>query len=398
MATPITSYDPFDPAIIAEPYGHYAFLRDRAPCHRVERRDIYVLSRYEDVRAALANTHVFSSTEGVGFERRPVPMMIAQDPPQHTRLRRIVAGRFTPRALAQWNARIQTIASELFDPLVGAGTVDFASELAAPFPVQVIAEMMDVPVERRADFKRWSDNTVVALSGAVGHTYAERAQVEAAILEFGMYFDEVIRERAPYAAERDDLVSLLLSPNDDGEQLDAMEIISFCVLLLVAGNETTTNLIGNTVDHFARHPEDWERVRRDPTLVRSAIEESLRYDAPIQGFFRNTRQAVEIAGRLIPRGEKVMLLYAAANRDPRKYDDPDVFRIDRNPTDHIAFGFGPHTCLGAHLARMEARILFERAASKVARFELAGPTKRTNNPLLRGFEHLPVRLVADPRS
>ncbi len=389
---PIHSYDPFDPAVIADPYPHYAFLRDSAPCYRQPDRGIWVLSRFEDVRAALSNTAVFSSTEGVGFERRPVPMMIAYDPPEHTRLRRIVASRFTPKALAQWTPRIETIARALFDPLVGAGPSDLTATLTAPFPVQVIAEMMGIPIERRADFKRWSDNTVVALSGAVDHTPEERAAVELTIIEFAGYFMEVIRERAPTADTRDDLISLLLRPNEDGERLAEEEIVSFCVLLLVAGNETTTNLLGNLIRHFAETPADWQRMAADPNLVRTAIEESLRHESPIQGFFRNTREQSEVAGGVIPAGEKVMLLYAAANRDPRKFEEPDAFRIDRNSVDHIAFGFGPHTCLGAHLARIEARALLTHALTCVSRFELAGEPVRGKNPLLRGHDRLPVRI------
>ena len=231
----IDSYDPFDPAVLQDPYPYYEFLREQAPAYYSEKRDMYVLSRYDDVRAALANTEDFSSTEGVGYERRPVPMMIAYDPPEHTRLRRIVASRFTPRALAQWQPRIDRIVESLLDPLLSAGPVDFVEKLCSPLPVQVIAEMMDIPLERRADFKRWSDNTVEALGGAVGLTQDERMAVEMTIVEFAMYFAEVIRERTPRAAEADDLISLLIRPNEDGERLSDAEVVSFCVLLLGGG-------------------------------------------------------------------------------------------------------------------------------------------------------------------
>lgn len=390
----ITAYDPFDHAVLADPYPYYTFLREQAPCHYVANRDIYVLSRYEDVRAALSDTENYSSTEGVGYERRPVPMMIAYDPPQHTRLRQIVANRFTPRALAQWQTRIDSIVKTLVDPLVGAGTIDLVTQLSGPFPVQVIAEMMNVPLERRADFKRWSDNTVLALSGAVDLSADERAMVELTIVEFATYFDGVIKERAPHAADNDDLVSLLLRPSEDGAKLDDAEVLSFCVLLLVAGNETSTNLIGNFFRHAALTPADWTKLRADPNLVRGAIEESLRHEPPIQGFFRNTTRELSVAGGNIPKGSKVLLLYAAANRDQRKYPAPDEFRLERNPIDHIAFGFGPHTCLGAHLARLEMRSLLAYALERIARIELTGEPKLTRNALLRGYESLPVRLHA----
>jgi cytochrome P450 len=386
------SYDPFDRQVIENPYPFYEILREQHPCHYVANRDIYVLSRYEDVRSALSNTATFSLTQGVGYERRTAPMLISSDPPEHTRLRRIVAGRFTPRSLAAWTERVERIMRSLIEPLIGAGTADLVSELAAPFPVQVIAEMMDIPIERRADFKRWSANTIDVLSGAVDRTWRERMAMNETLWEFAVYFGEVIRARAKTAADRDDLISLLIRPSDDGDRLSEAEIVSFCVLLLVAGNETTTNLIGSCIQHLASHPADWDRLVREPTLVRSAIEESLRHESPVRGFFRNTLERVEIAGGAIPRGEKVLLLYAAANRDPRKYEDAGEFRIDRQATDHLAFGFGPHACLGAYLARLEMRVLLEHAVRNIASIEPVGQPVRTRNPLLRGFERLPLRI------
>ena len=391
MSTPL-AYSPFDPAVIADPYPYYRALRDDAPCYECKEHGIYVLSRYQDVRTALADTARFSSTQGVGYERRPVPMMIAYDPPEHTRLRRIVAGRFTPRVLASWEPRIDQIASALLDPLIGAGPVDFVETLCTQFPVQMIAEMMDIPIERRADFKHWSDNTVQALGGAVDLTPEQRMKVEATIGEFAMYFVGVIGERRPHAAEAEDLISLLIRPNEEGEALSDMEIVSFCVLLLVAGNETTTNLIGNSAYHLMQNPDQWKKLVADPSLDRSLIEESLRYDAPIQGFFRNTTQPVELEGVTIPEGSKVMLLYGSANRDESKYPDADRYLIERNPIDHLAFGFGPHTCLGAHLARLEVRVLLRHVLAKVQGMKLEAEPVRTKNPLLRGMAQLKVSI------
>jgi cytochrome P450 len=385
-------YDPFDPAVIADPYPYYRALRAEAPCYACEPRGIYVVSRYADVRAALADTDRFSSTQGVGYERRPVPMMIAYDPPEHTRLRRIVAGRFTPRVLASWEPRIDQIASALLDPLVGAGPIDLVETLCAPFPVQVIAEMMDIPIERRADFKHWSDNTVQALGGAVELSAEDRMQVEMTIAQFAMYFAGVIAERRPQAADADDLISLLIRPNAEGEALSDMEIVSFCVLLLVAGNETTTNLIGNSAYHLMKQPEQWRKLVADPGLDRSLIEESLRYDAPIQGFFRNTTQPVALAGVTIPADSKVMLLYGSANRDDDKFEQADRYQVERNPSDHLAFGFGPHSCLGAHLARLEMRVLLRHVLAKVKRMALEAEPVRTRNPLLRGMASLRVSI------
>jgi cytochrome P450 len=258
--------------------------------------------------------------------------------------------------------------------------------------VQVIAEMMDIPNERREDFKRWSDNTVQALGGAVDLSSEERMQVEMTIAQFAMYFAGVIAERRPRAADADDLISLLIRPSAEGEVLSDMEIVSFCVLLLVAGNETTTNLIGNSAYHLMQQPEQWRKLVADPSLDRSLIEESLRYDAPIQGFFRNTTQEVEVAGVTIPADRKVMLLYGSANRDDTKFEHAARYQIERNPSDHLAFGFGPHTCLGAHLARLEMRVLLRHVLAKVKSMKLEAEPVRTQNPLLRGMASLRVSI------
>jgi cytochrome P450 len=383
--------------VIADPYPYYAWLREQAPCYHVAKRGIWVLSRYGDVLEALRDPRVFSSNQGVGYERRPAPMMIAYDPPAHTRLRRIVSGQFTPRRVAELRPRIERIVVELLEPLLGAGPVDWIEQLALPFPVWVIAELMGIPPERRADFKRWSSATVQALGGAVDLAPAERMRVEAVIGEFAQYFMSVIQERRAAASgddKGDDLIRLLLQANQGGEKLLDGELISFCILLLVAGNETTTNLIGNGALALLEQPEQWAQVEADPGLVPALIEEALRYDAPIQGFFRNTHEPVEIAGGAIPANAKVMVLYGSANRDPRQFADPDAFRVRRNPQDHLAFGAGPHICLGAHLARLEVETLTRVFLQRARGLRREGPPERTTNPLLRGIARMPVSLTA----
>jgi len=391
----ISSYDPFHPAVMADPYPYYRWLREHAPCYRNTQRDIYVLSRYDDVLWALRNPTAFSSDQGVGYERRPVPMMIAYDPPEHLRLRRIVSSRFTKRQVARWADRIQTIVDRLLDGILEAGRVDLVDSLSGPSPVQVIADMMGIPMERRADFKRWSDSTVEALGGAVDLSAEERERVEFTIFEFAMYFQGVIKERrAKGDANAEDLISLLIQANEDGERLTDPELVSFCVLLLVAGNETTTNLISNTALNLMKHPEQWSKLRANPGMIESFVEESLRFDSPIQGFFRNTKQAIELHGVTIPENAKVMVSYASANRDGDHFPEPDQYRIDRNPDDHLAFGKGNHSCLGAQLARLEARILARSCLERIAGMTLCGEPERTANPLLRGLARLPVEVKA----
>ena len=383
-------FDPFDPETIADPFPAYRALRDEAPVYRCEARGFWVVSRYDDVTQVLRDHSRFSSGAGVGSEWRPVPMMISVDPPDHTHLRRMVQREFTPRAIAGWSEQVRGLVDRTLDAFVDAGGGDLATEVAYPIPIGVIADMLGVPAEHRHDFKRWSDATIDALGG--GLDAETSAAVEASIVEFAQYFFPVIAERR---AERGtDLLSLLVDPAH-GDTLTDGELVSFAILLLVAGNETTTNLIGNLVHALAANPEQWARLQRDRSLVPAAVEEALRFDSPIQGFFRNTLEPVELRGVVIPADEKVMVLYGSANRDERKYPDPDRFIVDRNPADHVAFGAGIHLCLGAPLARMEGVLLLDGLLDRVASVEEVGEVVRTANPLLRGIRHLPVRV--EPR-
>jgi len=392
MAT-ITSYDPFAPEVVEDPFPYYTWLREQAPAYHCEPRGISVLSRYDDVRGALRDHESFSSTQGVGYEVRPVPMMVALDPPDHTRLRRIVQRDFTPKAISAWSGRVQGLVDDLLDSALAAGTLDWSTEVAYPLPIAVIADMLGVPPDRSADFKRWSDATLDALAAELPPD--ERAKAEAQVLEFAVYLSETVEARK--RDEGEDLIHLLLQPRS-GEVLSDAELISFTMLLLVAGNETTTNLIGNMVQAFVEHPDQWELLRTRPDLVPQAIEEILRYDSPIQGFFRHTTRDVTLHGETIPAGRKVMMLYGSANRDPAQFPEPDAFRVERDLVSgglatHLAFGAGIHLCLGAPVARLEATLLLQSMVERIARFEPAGAAERATNPLLRGMRHLPVRLV-----
>lgn len=380
-------YDPFDPVTIADPFAAYRAIRDDAPVYRTE-HGFWVISRYDDVVRTLRDHERFSSTAGVGSEWRPVPMMISVDPPDHTQLRRLVQREFTPRAIAGWDERVTARVDDTLDAFIERGGGDLAADVAYPIPIGVIADMLDVPSEHRADFKRWSDDTIDALGG--GLDAETSARVELSIIEFAQYFAQVIAQRR--LAPGKDLLSLLVDPTN-GETLGDGDLISFAILLLVAGNETTTNLIGNLVHALATNPDQWARLQSDRSLVPAAVEEALRFDSPIQGFFRNTVVDVELHGETIPADEKVMVLFGSANRDERKYPEPDRFIVDRNPMDHLAFGAGIHLCLGAPLARLEGTRFLERLLDRVERVELDGAVERTQNPLLRGVRRLPVSLV-----
>ena len=382
-------YNPFDEATISNPFSAYRHLRTDSPVYKNEEHGFWVISRYDDVTRVLRDHINFSSSAGVGTEWRPVPMMISVDPPDHTHLRRMAQREFTPRAINEWGPRVESLVNGLLDGFVANGGGDLVPQLAYPIPIGVIAEMLGVPFEDRGDFKRWSYDTIDALGGGLDPEASLR--VETSVFEFAQYFMDAITKRRDLPG--DDLLSMLIDPAN-GETLSNNELVSFAILLLVAGNETTTNLIGNLVYALASNPEQWAILKADPSLVPAAVEEALRFDSPIQGFFRNTLTDVEVRGVTIPAEQKVMVLYGSANRDERKYPDPDRFLVQRNPMDHVAFGSGIHLCLGAPLARMEGALFLNGLLARVESIDLDGEVVRTSNPLLRGLSHLPVRFVA----
>ena len=386
-------FDPYSPETLADPYPAYARLREHHPCFHIEAGDYWVLSRYDDVAAALRDHARFSSAQGTGRARATNPNLIDCDPPDHTRLRRLVSRVFVPKAISARRAQIEAIVAGQLDHILQLGSCDLVDDFAAPLPITVIAEMMGVSPQYHADFKRWSDLAMEALAGELS---AERAaEVEAGRVEMVQFFKDVVAERRvnPSADTEDDLIATLLSASDD-ERLSPSEVMAFCVLLLVAGNETTTNLIASTTLAVQSHLDQWQLVLDDRELVPSFVEETLRHDSPVQAFFRTTRCPVDIAGRTIPADAKVMLLFGSANRDGSHFEAPDEFRSTRNPVDHLAFGAGIHICLGAALARLEAGVVAHAFAARVRSVRLQADVVRSTNPLLRGIRHMAVSLRA----
>ncbi|HEX2851471.1 MAG TPA: cytochrome P450 [Acidimicrobiales bacterium] len=387
------AFDPFDPAFLADPYPTYARLRDTAPVLSAQapviddpRARTWVLSRYEHVSAAARDWQRFSSSPlnaGVPGMR----FLIGSDPPDHTTLRRLVNRPFHPNAVKAMEPRIRELAAGLVDILVekaSTGPADLVELLSEPLPVIVIAEMLGIPADRRADFKRWSD----AMIGGLSPDFDRNAGAVAAMEMFG-YFNEVVAERKERPG--DDLISVLVGGK---EPLSNPELLMFCMLLLVAGNETTTNLISNMTAALFENEEAMARLRADPSLLPAAIEEALRFDSPVQSIWRMTTTDVEIEGVEIPERSLVTLLYGAANRDPAAFADPDRFDIDRRPTNHLAFGSGIHLCLGAPLARLEARVAFELLLTRTSLLEPAGAGERIQNLIVRGMRRLPVSCQA----
>jgi cytochrome P450 len=405
--TTLTDFDPFAPEVLADPYPHYARLRDEAPVCWIPDLGMWMVTRYDDVAAVLHDPLTFSSAEGMGalmtgrvgrnrvdaraffgLDIREMRVLIATDPPDHTRLRRLLSRAFTPRAITDLEPHLRDVCETLVDELLAAtarGEGDLVEHLAMPFPVIVIAELLGIPPERRDDFKRWSDALVGALSGSWDPIEAQET-----VAEMFMYLAEVVEHRRQ--APGDDLVSRLVGgvAPDDPDALTFVEITLFAILLLVAGNETTTNLIGNGAAAFAAEPEQAALLRRRPDLLPAAIEEILRWDAPVQGLFRSTTRPVTLAGVELPAGSMVLASFAAANRDSRHFPDADRFDIERRPGDHLAFGHGIHYCLGASLARLEARLVGETLLARDARLQPMPGACRVDSMLLRGFTTYPV--------
>ncbi|SRR5581483_6832241 len=384
-------YDPFAADTVADPYPWYRRLQREAPLYRQDALGFWVLSRYRDVLAGARAHGSLSSAEGIIYTRQPLPMMLTMDPPDHTRLRRIVARDFTPTAVAAWRSLVEGLACDAVDRMLDEGTTDAVAAVASPLPILVIAEILGVPAEDYPQFRLWSDQIVESLALNDPNDIERANRTVQGILSLQQYVTALAEERRQ--APRNDLLSRLLQPRAEGTLSDS-EVFWFTLLLLVAGNETTTNLLGNILHTFAIEPEIWNALRANPPLIGGAIEESLRHDSPIQGFFRTVIAPHAVQDVEIPVGERVLLLYGAANRDPDHFDDPDTFRLDRNPSDHLGFGSGIHLCLGAHLARLEASAVLHELARRVRRIEPAGDPVRGDNPILRGMAKLPLRLTA----
>jgi cytochrome P450 len=397
------NFDPFDPTTRENPYPVYARLRREAPVYRSETLGCYVLSRHRDVLFALKHPELFSSAamndligrvDGLVREVDPdagppedAEMLIGIDPPRHIRLRKLANRGFTPRRVAALEPRIREIARELVDAFAERGECDFVGELAQPLPTTVIAELLGIEPSRRDEFRRWSDALILASSGAPADH--EKAALVGTLEPFFDHLDELVEERRRRPG--DDLVSALVRVEDGEELMTAEEVKFLTILLLVAGNETTTNLLGNTLLALFEHPGELWRLENDPSRAPALIEEVLRYDAPVQLVLRRTTQALEIAGHEIPDAATVVLLLGSANRDEVQFPNPDLLDAARDTRGHLGFGFGTHYCLGAALARLEARLALEAFFSRSVRVEgVRGSVERVPSMLVRGPRQLPV--------
>ena len=389
------TYAPLDDHFQQDPYPAYRTLRAHDPVHWSELSRGWVVSRFDHVDAILRDHQRFGSDERRAGDAGPdyVPpfpegrSILILDPPDHTRLRGLVTRAFTPRAIEALEPRINEIVDEILADLPENQPVDMMQRLAGPLPVTVIAEWLGVPVADRVRFKSWSDQLARILEPTI-----TRAQMDAAVqaaAELSDYFRAIIEERR--LQPQDDLISRLITAEEDGETLSMDEMLAMLRLLLAAGNETTTNLIGNGLLALLRHPDQLQRLHDDPSLVEGAVEELLRYDSPVQTDGRTVLEEMELEGKKLRPGQRMVLLIGSANRDARVYDRPNRLDITRDESPHISFGRGIHHCVGAPLARMEGRIVFRALVEKFAAIRLAETQPRfKNNIVLRGLETLPV--------
>ncbi|MGH7923533.1 MAG: cytochrome P450, partial [Candidatus Binatus sp.] len=352
-------FNPWDENFRANPYPHYRALLAGPPRIIDMGFKFALAARYADVSAVLMDHATFSSVQpaGMGFDEQTklfgdAPTMLGSDPPTQTRLRRLVSRDFTPRRIRELEARIREIAKDLIDAAERKGEFDVMADLATPLPVMVISELLGVPTDEYRQFKQWSDKVVESDNTLPGMPIPD--DIKSAFTELKAYFaDEIVRRRKNPGI---DLVSALVAAHDEAEALSSDELLQFVVLLLLAGNETTTNLIGNGMLALGRNPDAMAALRSKPELMRGAIEEMLRYDGPVQATFRTATKDTTVGGTPITVGMGAFVIVAAANRDPAHFKDPEKFDITRQPNEHVAFGEGIHFCIGAPLARLEGSI------------------------------------------
>lgn len=379
------SYDPTSARILSDPYDTYDRLRTRDPVHRMRLINGWVLTRYEDVDMVLRDHRQFSKNDGREDEYRS---MLHHDPPDHTRLRSLVSKAFTPRAVRELHPRVQRIVDDLLNELEGKDRFDLIESLAFPMPVTVIAEMLGVPAQDMDKFKDWSNDVSLTIEPSLREDQIRR--VERASEELYAYFEDIIEQRR--REPQDDMITALLNAEDEGDRLTHEELLGTLVLLLVAGNETTRNLIGNGMRALLKHPDQLRKLRDNSDLLDSAINELLRYDSPVQLDGRLVHSDVEVAGHRIHAGQRILCAIGAANRDPSAFTEPDRLDIERNERSHIAFGRGIHHCLGAPLAMLEARAAFSALLDRFSHMELVSEPVYREQVVLRGVKELWVEV------
>jgi cytochrome P450 len=411
----LDDYNPFDPRTQQDPYPWYRAMCRHAPVFRQPGTETYFVTRHDLIIPILRDPTTFSNRFDYPSEPAPpeiademgaiqeqgwprVPILFTEDPPIHTRQRRLVSAALSLRRVEALEPLVRARSVELVDAFLDAGRVEFVSQFAVPLPIWVIAKILNVSTERMDDFKRWSDDCAIAIGAQVPPQ--RRLEAERSVLELQHYFAAELDERR--RRPQDDLLTTLVEAqvgsDEDAKSLDLSELLSIIRQLLVAGNETTTKLLTATVRLLTDHPDEWRRLRDDPSLASTMVEEALRLATPTQGMYRVVTKDVEIAGVPIPAGSRLVLVYAAANRDPAVFSEPDEFRPDRdNHPDHLAFGRGSHFCVGAPLSRLEVRVALETLAERMRSWRIAPGAVLDYEPsfLLRGLKRLDLEFEAE---
>lgn len=397
------TYNPYSYEIHEDPYPTYKRLRDEAPLYHNDELKFWALSRYSDVMESFRDSERFSSAHGVtldpaasGPNAYKTMSFLAMDPPKHGRMRALVSRGFTPRRVAELEPHIRELAAGYLDEAVEAAGFDFIADFAGKLPMDVISELIGVPPADRAELRRLADLLIHREEGVTDVP----PEGVAAALDLIVYYTDMLAQRR--ARRTDDLTSALLDAEIDGDRLTDEEIIGFLFLMVVAGNETTTKLLGHAWYWGWRNPDELVRPMGDSSLIPAWVEETLRYDTSSQMLGRVTTCDVEVAGGTIPAGERVLLLAGSANRDERQFPDPDRFDLSRHipgeggELQQIAsFGFGRHFCLGASLARLETRVSIEELVSRVTDYDIdVAGIERVHSVNVRGFAHLPTKVTA----
>ncbi len=392
-----------------DPYPFFRLLREHEPVHHAP-FGVYLLTRHADAATIvrdprLSNNQEYSDLFRAYAEANPPSeddtvgqmnsvVMLFMDPPDHTRLRGLASKAFTPKMVERLRGRVQEIVDERLDAVVarGDGRMDVVTELAYPLPVVIICELLGVPPEDHATFQSWSSELAASIDPDPLITPDQQERIEAAGGAFLEYFSDLIERRR--RSLRDDLLSALIEAEDGGDRLSEEELLGTALFLLIAGHETTVNLVGNGTLALLRHRDQLERLRDDPDLDRQAVEELLRFDSPVQLTQRITRDDYDVGGVTIPKGQNLIPLLGAANHDPDEFDEPDRLDLGReNANRHLAFGGGHHFCLGASLARLEGAVAIGTLVRRFPDIQLAGEPVRKTTFTLRGLEHLPVAIA-----
>jgi cholest-4-en-3-one 26-monooxygenase len=395
LAVDLTDLDTFVEGV---PHDQFDLLRREAPVYfhpEKEQAGFWCITRYDDLHSVSHEWPVFSSEWGITVHEAQTEeqlaqqrmMMLMMDPPNHTRLRLIVNKGFTPRMVGRLHDRIREVARDIVGGIAERGECDFVVDVAAELPLQVIAELMGVPQSDRHQLFQWSNQMI----GSEDPEYAVSDDIaQTAMVEMFSYANDLATYKR--ANPSDDIISVLLQAEVDGERLSDIEFDLFFELLAVAGNETTRNLISHGMLALIEHPDQRDMLLADPSLLDSAVEEMLRYASPVMYMRRTARNDYEIRGETIREGDKVALWYIAANHDPDVFTDPHRFDITRRPNEHEAFGGGgPHFCLGSHLAKLEIKVMFEEVLARIPKMELGGDVARLRSNFINGIKHLPVR-------